>query len=178
MRRGKTGYIIMTIFAVGLIAMSSVCFGEVSKIICVPWQGDPLKFHTAISGQTVKLKGVIKATDTSQVWYKWVFGDGSESGVTALNGNLKYLEAYIAEDIPELEVIHPEGSYLVWIDCRKLGLDTLELRRLMFEQAKVYLDDGFIFGPEGDGFERINIACPRKLLGEALDRIKQAIGSL
>ena len=95
-----------------------------------------------------------------------------------LDANLKYLESYIAENIPELEVIHPEGTYLVWIDCRKLGLDKQELRGLIFEKAKVYLDDGFIFGPEGDGFERINIACPRKLLVEALDRIKQAIGSL
>jgi cystathionine beta-lyase len=54
----------------------------------------------------------------------------------------------------------------------------MALRELMFEGARVYLDEGFIFGPEGDGFERINIACPRKLLIEALDRIKEAIHTL
>jgi cystathionine beta-lyase len=48
----------------------------------------------------------------------------------------------------------------------------------MFEQARVYLDEGFIFGPEGDGFERINIACPRSILVEALDRIRKAVNDL
>jgi cystathionine beta-lyase len=95
-----------------------------------------------------------------------------------VEGNLECLEAYVAENIPELDVIRPEGTYLVWFDCRKLQLEKMELRRLMFEQARVYLDDGFIFGPEGEGFERINIACPRKVLVEALDRIRQAISGL
>jgi bifunctional pyridoxal-dependent enzyme with beta-cystathionase and maltose regulon repressor activities len=54
----------------------------------------------------------------------------------------------------------------------------MDLKRFMNEQARVYLDDGFIFGAEGEGFERINIACPRKILVEALDRIRKAISSL
>jgi cystathionine beta-lyase len=89
--------------------------------------------------------------------------------------NLRYLEAYICEHIPQISVIRPEATYLVWLDCRRLGLDQWELKRLMLNEARVYLDDGFIFGPEGEGFERINIACPRSILVEALDRIKQAI---
>jgi cystathionine beta-lyase len=95
-----------------------------------------------------------------------------------VEGNFEYLKAYVAENIPQIEVIQPEGTYLVWLDCRKLQLERKELKRLIFEQAKVYLDDGFIFGPEGEGFERINIACPRKVLEEALDRIRQAISRL
>jgi cystathionine beta-lyase len=90
-------------------------------------------------------------------------------------GNLDYLEETIARDIPEITVIRPEGTYLVWLDCRKLGLDKWELKRLMLDEARVYLDEGFIFGPEGEGFERINIACPRPLLAEALQRIDAAI---
>jgi cystathionine beta-lyase len=92
-----------------------------------------------------------------------------------LEGNLAYLEHYVAEHIPQLSVVRPEGTYLVWLDCRALRLDKWELKRLMLEDAGVYLDEGFIFGPEGEGFERINIACPRSILVEALDRIGRAV---
>jgi cystathionine beta-lyase len=95
-----------------------------------------------------------------------------------VESNLEYLKSYVAENIPQIEVIEPEGTYLVWLDCRKLQLERMDLKRLMFEQARVYLDEGFIFGPDGEGFERINIACPRKVLVEALDRIEQAVNSL
>jgi cystathionine beta-lyase len=95
-----------------------------------------------------------------------------------LEGNLHYLEQYVAERIPQIAVVPPEGTYLVWLDCRGLGLDKWELKQLMLEGARVYLDEGFLFGPEGEGFERINIACPRALLVEALDRIRVAIGRL
>jgi cystathionine beta-lyase len=92
-----------------------------------------------------------------------------------LEGNLNYLEDYVAEHIPQLTVVHPEGTYLVWLDCRALRLDKWRLKQLMLEEARVYLDEGFIFGPEGEGFERINIACPRSLLVEALERISGAV---
>lgn len=95
-----------------------------------------------------------------------------------IEGNLNYLEKYVTEKIPQISVIRPEGTYLVWLDCRRLGLDKWELKQLMLEEAKVYLDEGFIFGSEGEGFERINIACPRPVLVEALDRIRQAVGKL
>jgi len=95
-----------------------------------------------------------------------------------LEGNLEYLEEYVAQHIPQLTVVRPEGTYLVWLDCRRLQLGKWELKQLMLEEAKVYLDEGFIFGAEGEGFERINIACPRAILAEALDRIRQAIERL
>jgi len=95
-----------------------------------------------------------------------------------IEDNLKYLEQYIAEHIPQLTVVRPEGTYLVWLDCHRLRLGKWELKQFMLEEAKVYLEEGFIFGPEGEGFERINIACPRATLVEALDRIRQAVGKL
>jgi cysteine-S-conjugate beta-lyase len=90
-------------------------------------------------------------------------------------GNLAVLEEFVARHIPEITVIPPEGTYLVWLDCRRLGLEKWALKRLMLQEARVYLDEGFIFGPEGEGFERINIACPRSVLMEALQRIDAAI---
>ena len=95
-----------------------------------------------------------------------------------IEDNLKYLEQYIAEHIPQLTVVRPEGTYVVWLDCHRLRLGKWELKQFMLEEAKVYFEEGFIFGPEGEGFERINIACPRSILVEALDRIRQTVGKL
>jgi cysteine-S-conjugate beta-lyase len=89
--------------------------------------------------------------------------------------NLVYLQEFVAEKIPQISVVEPEGTYLVWLDCRNLGMEKQELRRLFFKDARVYLDDGIMFGPEGEGFQRINIACPRPILVEALGRIENAI---
>ena len=98
-----------------------------------------------------------------------------EQALTYIEANLAYLEDYIAAHIPQIQVVHPEGTYLVWLDCRTLGLDSEGLKRLMLDEARVYLDDGAIFGVEGEGFQRMNIACPRSVLTEALDRIRYAI---
>jgi cystathionine beta-lyase len=92
-----------------------------------------------------------------------------------LKNNLDALINFVESEIPEIRVIHPQGTYLVWFDCRSLGLDKHQLRNLFLNQARVFLDEGSLFGPEGDGFERINIACPRSLLMEALGRIVAAI---
>lgn len=95
-----------------------------------------------------------------------------------LEDNLRYLEDFMGRQIPQIRVVRPEGTYLVWLDCRGLGLDRQALKRLMLEKAKVYLDDGYIFGPQGEGFERLNIACPRSILAEALERIRRAVEQL
>jgi cysteine-S-conjugate beta-lyase len=88
------------------------------------------------------------------------------------------LREFVARNMPEVAVVPLEGTYLAWLDCRALGLDGQSLRRLMIDQAHVYLDEGYLFGPEGEGFERINLACPRPLLIDALERIKQAIARI
>lgn len=92
--------------------------------------------------------------------------------------NFEYLQSFVTNHIPQIRVVKPEGTYMVWLDCRDLGLEGEELRKLMLEKARVLLVDGITFGPEGEGFERINIACPRTILVEALGRIKDAIESL
>jgi len=94
-----------------------------------------------------------------------------------LHGNLDFLMEYVEKNIPQIKVIKPEGTYLVWLDFRPLGMDPLSLENFLLEKAKVAFDDGYIFGPGGEGFERINIACPRSLLKEGLDRVSKAINS-
>jgi cystathionine beta-lyase len=92
-----------------------------------------------------------------------------------LNENLNFLKEFIEEKHPQIRVIEPEGTYLVWLDCRELGLEPKELEKFMRGKAKLALDEGYIFGQGGEGFERINIACPRSILEKALNRISNAI---
>jgi cystathionine beta-lyase len=95
-----------------------------------------------------------------------------------LNGNLKITMEFFAKRVPQIKVIKPQGTYLLWLDCRKLGLDNQALSTFMRAKARVGFDDGFLFGESGSGFERMNIACPRVILLEALSRIENAVNSL
>lgn len=94
-----------------------------------------------------------------------------------IEGNLDYLQEFIAKDVRGMRVIGPEGTYLVWLDCRELGLNKRGLKRPMLEEARIFPDEGHIFA-DGEGFERINIACPRSILKEALERIRRAVDGL
>ena len=92
MRRIGIHYIVVLVMAlIGLCAAASHVSAQTAtdKVICVPWQGDPTKYHTAITGLDVKVKAVAKPADTNTRWYKWVFGDGSESAVSTLSGVTK-----------------------------------------------------------------------------------------
>jgi cystathionine beta-lyase len=95
-----------------------------------------------------------------------------------LQGNLEITMTYFKEHIPKIKVIEPQGTYLLWLDCRALGLDDKALQKFMREQARVGFDDGFMFGAGGSGFQRMNIACPRSILREALGRIEAAVNAL
>jgi len=106
-------------------------------------------------------------------------GDGwLEQLLDYLQANLEFALEYFEKRISKIKVIKPQGTYLVWLDCRALGKDNLNLRSFMREKARVGLDDGFLFGSAGAGFQRINIACPRTILKEALMRIETAVNSM
>lgn len=92
-----------------------------------------------------------------------------------LEGNLAFVRNYLREFLPEISLIEPEGTYLIWLDFRKLGLTEEERERLIVGKARLWLDSGAMFGADGEGFERINIACPRETLRKALDQLRQAI---
>ena len=94
-----------------------------------------------------------------------------DSLIQVLERNLNFLKEFINNSIPKVSVIEPEGTYLVWLDFRAFGLEPKELEKKMLEEAKLALDSGHKFGAGGDGFERINIACPLSILEESLKRI-------
>jgi len=91
-----------------------------------------------------------------------------------IEGNFKFLKEFVNENLPDVDFIDPEGTYLAWLDFNKFGMDDEELREFMLKKAKVALDGGEIFGPGGEGFERINVACPRSILKECMTRIVNA----
>lgn len=95
-----------------------------------------------------------------------------------LEENLAFLKEYIAENLPEIKVIEPEGTFLVWLDFSALNLTDAEINDLIIHKAKLWLDEGTIFGPEGDKFQRINFACPRVVLTECLDRLAEVFGKV
>ncbi len=101
-----------------------------------------------------------------------------EALLSYLEGNLEFLTNYIEEKIPPLKVIRPEGTYLVWLDCRELGMTAAELENFMRTKVGLALNEGYIFGSGGEGFERINIACPRSLLKTALQKLEKAVREL
>lgn len=92
-----------------------------------------------------------------------------------LAGNLAYVRQFLREKLPEIALIEPEGTYLVWLDLRKLGLTEQQQRQLIVQDAKLWLDTGTLFGQGGEGFERINIACPRATIEQAMQRLERAV---
>jgi len=91
-----------------------------------------------------------------------------------IHGNYEFLVSYLREKLPLAKPSAMEGTYLAWVDFRALEKDPLALQKRMLTKAGLWLDEGRIFGPEGNGFERIVLACPRSILKEALDRIVAA----
>ncbi|MBR6913219.1 MAG: pyridoxal phosphate-dependent aminotransferase [Treponema sp.] len=92
-----------------------------------------------------------------------------------LKENLDFLRDFLSEKMPKARLIEPEGTYLIWIDFSAYGYTDSELDDIIVNKAKVWLDRGTMFGPEGDNYQRINIATPRPILKDALERIAAAL---
>ena len=95
-----------------------------------------------------------------------------------LEGNMDFAVDYIEKNMPKLKVRKPQGTYLLWVDFSELGLSDDEVAKFLVENAKVALNNGPSFGIGGQGYQRINLACPRSMVEEALTRIKNAIDLL
>jgi len=91
-----------------------------------------------------------------------------------LYGNLEMLREFLADELPAIRLTEPEGTYLAWLDFSKLGFSDKELEKLLIHKAKVWLSSGPAFGAGGQGFQRFNIACPRSVLHQGLNRINEA----
>lgn len=95
-----------------------------------------------------------------------------------LEGNREYIREFLKSEIPEIRMTELEGTYLVWFDFSALGLNNQELEELVVNKMKIWFDAGTMFGEEGRGFERMNIACPRSVIEQAMARIKEEVVKL
>jgi len=95
-----------------------------------------------------------------------------------LGENLDFVRNYLNERLSQVKLIEPEGTYLIWIDFNALGLSESGLEDLIIKKAGLWLDKGMMFGAGGQGFQRLNIACPKSILEQALAQLEQAIKSL
>lgn len=95
--------------------------------------------------------------------------------IAYIEQNILFVEQYCSENIPQIKPLRPEASFLVWLDCRQLGLSQPQLVDLFVKKAHLALNDGTMFGKEGTGFMRLNIAAPRSVIKEALDNLRAAL---
>lgn len=105
--------------------------------------------------------------------YNWI-----DEIMDYLQNNLLFIKKYLKENIPEIELIEPEGTYFVWLDFKKTGLYGRKLENFLTNKAKIALDPGYWYGIDGIYYSRINIACPIKLLEEGLHRLKKSFDQI
>lgn len=98
-----------------------------------------------------------------------------EKMMAYVKSNIDYARNYVEEYLPGVKMINGEGTYLVWLDFRGTGIETEELDRRIIYDAKLWLDSGKIFGKTGEGFQRINVAAPRKTVTECFERIRKIL---
>ena len=101
-------------------------------------------------------------------------GPWLDAAIAYIEGNLSLVRSRLS-DIPEVSLIEPEGTFLLWLDFRNLGLQPDELTQFLRREAGWAITRGIAFGDSGTGFGRLNIACPRARLEKALDRLVQAL---
>lgn len=98
--------------------------------------------------------------------------------IAYVEGNIKFVEDYCREHIPQIVPLRPQASFLVWLNCRTLGLSHSQLLDLFIDKAHLALNDGEMFGPGGEGFMRLNVGVPRSILRQALGQLQEAVDHL
>ena len=150
--------------------------GLSTSFVIIPDTGMRKKYELLVRdyhlehGNIFGLEALTAAYQHGELWLKEL--------LKYLAGNLNYVENYFKSNIPEVSVIKPEGTYLVWLDFRKLKMGREELNHFLVHTAGIGLSDGALFGPGGQGFQRLNIACPTELLEQGLDQLSKAIKNI
>lgn len=93
-----------------------------------------------------------------------------------LQANLHFLQAFVAAHLPQLRVVPPEGTYLAWIDCRATGMSSERIAERLLDEGRLMVNPGTMYGPGGEGFIRMNFACPQAVLSDGLNRLRNVLG--
>ncbi|MGD0340675.1 MAG: cystathionine beta-lyase, partial [Bacteroidales bacterium] len=91
--------------------------------------------------------------------------------------NTEFVLDYCRKNIPEIMPVKNEATYMIWLDCRKLGMNGKDLQSFFVGQASVGMNEGSAFGPGGEGFMRMNIGTTRKIIAQAMEQIEKAVAS-
>lgn len=130
----------------------------------------PLNALHLSGGNSFEEALVIGAYRDSEEWLK--------EAVAYIEGNVDYFVDYIGEHIPQILAVKPEGTYLVWVDCRKLHMHQEQLLKFFIDQCHLFVNSGLDYGPEGEGFVRFNMACSRKLVEKAVRQMEDGFKTL
>lgn len=103
-------------------------------------------------------------------------GEWLDECIQVIDENRRVITEFMAENFPQIRVCELQATYLLWMDWNGLGLDYKELERINRQEAGLFFDEGYIFGAQGEGFERWNLACPTSYVAAALKRMKEAYG--
>ncbi|MDR3230887.1 MAG: pyridoxal phosphate-dependent aminotransferase [Synergistaceae bacterium] len=146
--------------------------GLQATVVVIPNRSLRQRFENILTQNSITRLNMFAITATEAAYRhggKWF-----DEALKYIHGNYEFLVRYLKENLPQVKPFRLEGTYLAWMDFRAVETDPDRLQKRMLTEARVWLDEGKIFGPEGNGFERIVIACPRSILKEALDRIAGA----
>ena len=144
--------------------------------VVIPDEGRRTKYNALLKTLSIHMESYfgITAMESS---YK--HGDEWLDQLLAyLEGNLNSLTDFVAERLPQIKLIRPEGTYMAWLDCNAISGSPQQLKKLMFEKAGVAFTEGSIFGKQGNGYLRVNFACPRSLLLQALEQFATAVNQI
>lgn len=132
------------------------------------------KAEISASGYTVPNNlGVVACKAAYQGGDQWY-----EACWKYIQGNLNFVREYLKENIPEIRLVEPEGTYFAWLDCSALGLSAEALNDLIINKANLWLDAGDIFGKIAEQFQRVVLACPRQTVEKAMENLKKAVDSV
>ncbi|KMM57797.1 hypothetical protein ACH95_15315 [Bacillus glycinifermentans] len=95
--------------------------------------------------------------------------------ISYIENNMEEVRAFLARELPEVKMMIPDASYLIWLDCRALGLSDQELKDRLLHKGKLILEPGPKYGPGGEGFVRMNVGCSLQVVKEGLKRLKTAL---
>lgn len=175
------------------LAAISPVFSEITVTCIAPsktFNIAGLSTSTVIISDNGKRKLFTREIETAHLWLGNIFGnvaleaayrngdDWVDQLIQYLFANFKFLDSYLKQYIPEIKLVWPEATYLAWLDMRGLNLDDTALKDFMIHKAGLGCNDGPSFGTGGEGFQRMNIACPKAILNKSLDQLRNAVNNL
>lgn len=132
-----------------------------------------LNFRERLGLHLINLFGIEAFISAYKFGEEWL-----EQQLAYIEANYNFVQSFLKQEIPQISAVEMEGTYLMWLNCRKFNLPQPELVDLFLNKAKIGLNDGSIFGAGGEGFMRLNIGCPRSVLKNAMEKLAFTINSV